>query len=324
MPNPIIAQVTRGSHVESRHRGAFAVVDRNGNVLARSGDIDLPVYPRSAVKAFQCLPLIESGAADRFGFADEEIALACASHGGEAEHVRVARSMLAKAGNDEQAYECGAHWPGDIEAHHALVREGSEAQAVHNNCSGKHAGMLALARHLGVDPANYVDRQHPVQRAVAAALKRMCGWDVDRAPCGIDGCSVPTWAMPLRHLALGFARLTDPGNRAAQRILAAVRAHPFMVGGSSSFDTELMRQVPRAFIKTGAEGAYGGCIAHAGLGIALKCDDGAGRAARVAMAALLASLDVWTGEERDRLRALARSDLANWRKIRVGEIGAVS
>jgi L-asparaginase II len=324
MPNPVIAEVTRGGIVESRHTGAYAMMDGYGRLVAAAGDIDAPAFPRSAIKAFQCLPVIESGAADRFGFSEEEIALACASHTGEAEHVRLARAMLAKAGLDETHLECGAHWPSDIAAHHAALRERQVPLAIHNNCSGKHAGMLALARQLGAEPRHYVDRNHPVQRAIAGTISRMCDFDVDNAACGIDGCSVPTWAIPVRAMALGFARLADPGLAAGSRIIAAVRAHPFMVAGSGRFDTELMRAVPRVFVKGGAEGVHCALIAHAGIGIALKCEDGAARAGEVAIAALLAALDVWTPQEEQALRRFAGHGLFNWRRMRVGEVRAVS
>ena len=324
MPNPVIAEVTRGGIVESRHRGASAVVNAAGDVIASQGDIEAAVYPRSAIKAFQCLAMVESGAADRFGFTQEEIALACASHHGEPDHVRVARSMLQKAGNIESCYECGAHWPSDQEARHALVRDGHDREQVHNNCSGKHAGMLALARQLGVDPEGYTTHDHPVQRAIAQTMGRICGCDLDRQPWGIDGCSVPTWAMPIRNMALGFSRLCANGNANGQRIIAAVRAHPFMVAGTGDFDTLLMQAVPRVFVKGGAEGVYCGCVPHAGLGIALKCDDGAGRAAEVAMASVLASLDVWTPDEKALIDGFRHHGLTNWRKFEVGEVRSVA
>jgi L-asparaginase II len=320
MANPILVEVTRGDIVESRHTGAYAVCDAEGRVIAEAGDVTQPVFPRSAIKAFQCLPVVESGAADRFGFSDEEIALACASHGGEPEHARVARAMLAKVGASEDDYECGAHWPMDYAAQRALARSGGEPLAVHNNCSGKHAGMLALAKQLGVPAQGYARPGHPVQRAIARTIGELCDADVDRAPCGIDGCSVPTWAIPLSNLALGFARLTRRAS--AKRIFAACRAHPFMVAGTGRFCTRLMQAVPRAFVKTGAEGVYGAAVPHAGLGIALKCDDGASRAAEVAMAAVLARLDVWTAEERAALRGFARVAIKNWRQFTTGEIRA--
>lgn len=327
-PNPVIAEVTRGGIVESRHTGAYAVVDKDGKLVAAAGDIDRAIFPRSAIKAFQCLPLVESGAADRFGFTDEDIALACASHNGEAAHVRVAGGMLAKAGMSETNYECGAHWPYELSAQHNMLRHDEEPRAIHNNCSGKHAGMLALARHLQVPTEGYTRIDHPVQRAVAKAMSELCEIDIAAQPHGIDGCSVPTWAIPLRHLALGFARfgsgagLSAVRSAACRRIIEAVRAHPFMVAGSNRFCTKLMEKVPRAFVKTGAEGVFCGAIPHAGFGLALKCDDGAHRASETAMAALMASLPVWTETERQNLVSFAAADLSNWRKIHVGDVHA--
>jgi L-asparaginase II len=320
MTNPIIAEVTRGGIVESRHRGAFAVVDRAGHVVAAEGAIAAAIYPRSAVKAFQCLAVIESGAADRFGFTAEEIALCCSSHNGEPDHLRVARAMLDKAGNAEALYECGAHWPYHEASRLTLIRAGGSPEQVHNNCSGKHAGMLALARQLNADPHGYAEPDHPVQRLIASTMGKLCDIDLESQPMGRDGCSVPTWAIPLRNLALGFARFSDPENAAARRIVEAVRAHPFMVGGSGDFDTLIMEAVPRLFIKTGAEGVYCACIPHAGLGIALKIDDGAARAAEVAIAAVLADLDVWTAEEKASLERFRHHELQNWRKFDVGEV----
>jgi L-asparaginase II len=320
MPNPIIAEVTRGGIVESRHTGAFAVVSGEGKIVKSAGDFATPIFPRSAIKAFQCVPVIDSGAADHFGFTEEEIALACSSHNGETEHVRVARSMLKKAQNSEELYECGAHWPVELKAHHDVVRAGGEPLQVHNNCSGKHAGMLALSRQLGANAADYVKIDHPVQRAIAGAIAEYCEVDIENLTWGVDGCSVPTWAFPLSNMALGFARLTETPT--GKRIIEAVRKHPFMVAGTGRFDTKLMQAVPRVFVKTGAEGVYCGCIPHANIGIALKCDDGAGRAAETAMASLLASLDVWSAEEKSILQGFTRTDLTNWRKIHVGDVHA--
>lgn len=324
MTNPVLVEVLRGGVVESRHRGAWVVADAAGAVLASAGDIDTAIFPRSAVKAFQALPLVETGAADACGFGEEEIALACASHNGEPDHVRVAAAMLEKADCGEDCLECGAHWPGDPRAARALVEAGERPRALHNNCSGKHAGMIAVARRLGVDPKGYTRREHPVQQAVERALGGICGVDMAAAPCGIDGCSVPTWAVPLRNLAQGFARLVSADRPAGGRIVAAVRAHPFMVAGSERFCTRLMQAVPRAFVKTGAEGVFCGAVAHAGLGVALKCDDGASRASEAAMASVLARLPVWTPGERRALSAFARVDLRNWNGLDVGSVEAVA
>jgi L-asparaginase II len=159
-PDPVLVEVTRGGIAESVHRGAFAVVDRAGKVVVFAGDIERPVFPRSAIKAFQALPLVESGAADAFGFTEEEIALACASHGGEERHVKTAAAMLAKTGLGEPDLECGSHWPSYTSAGNALVRSGAEPCQLHNNCSGKHSGMLAFAAHSGFATKGYVGREH--------------------------------------------------------------------------------------------------------------------------------------------------------------------
>jgi len=322
MTNPVIAEVFRGDTPESRHRGAFVVVDATGTTVASAGDHEAAFFPRSAIKAFQCVPLIESGAAKRFGLDDAEIALCCASHSGEAEHVRVARSILAKAGIGEICLECGAHMPTAREATYDLVRHGEKPLQVHNNCSGKHAGMLALAKHLAAPLEGYVKLDHPVQQAIAATLSRYCNVNIAQAPMGIDGCSVPTWALPMNKLALGFARLADAENEAARLILRAARNHPLLIAGTDRFDTKVMQAVPRLFIKVGAEGVFCGTIAHAGLGFALKCDDGTSRGAEVAVAHMLAKLDVWNDNERQSLTSFAAQPLTNWRKISVGSVRA--
>jgi L-asparaginase II len=327
--DPVLAEVTRGGIVESQHRGAVAVVGSGAKLLASRGNIGDPVFPRSAIKAFQCLPAIEAGVVEAFGMSEEEIALACASHNGEEEHVRVARSALAKAHVSEDLYECGPQWPSHGESLRDLVRAGGEALPVHNNCSGKHAFMLAFAMKLGADPHNYTKRDHPVQQAIEKAMGEMCEYDLASTPCGIDGCSVPTWAVPLRNLALGFQKfasgegLDEARAAACRRIIAAVRAHPFMVSGTRGFCTELMQAVPRAFVKIGAEGVYCAAVPHAGIGIAIKVDDGAGRAAEVAVARVLADLDCWTNEEKSALEGMTRHILTNRRGIEVGEVRAV-
>ncbi len=320
--NPVIATVTRGGTIESQHRGTYVVSDAKGAIVTAAGDINFPVFSRSAIKALQCVPLIESGAAERFGLNDEEIALCCASHNGEPEHLRVAASILAKAQNSEAAFECGPHWPYERNDVVAIAKAGEEPRPIHNGCSGKHAGMLALARQLGAPASGYANQEHPVQQAVRATIEKFCDVDLAHAPVGIDGCSVPTWAFPLRNLALGFARLASPGNVAGIWIMRAARHHPFMIEGRSGFDTRIMKAVPRLFIKYGAEAVYCGAIPHAGLGFALKVDDGGKRAAHAAIAGVLLGLDVWTEDEVRSLQDFAHVTLRNWRKTEVGEIRA--
>src|SRR5579862_4371719 len=199
MNNPVLVEVLRGGLVESRHSGAVAVVDAEGATVLAIGDVTTPVFPRSAVKALQALPLIESGAADRYGFGDEELALACSSHSGEQGHVAVASRMLAKAGLDASALSCGAHWPMYQPAAFALARTGVPS-ALHNNCSGKHAGFLCTACSMGVDHAGYIRPDHPLQQRVRGVLEDLTGTALGPEQCAIDGCSVPTWAIPLKDL----------------------------------------------------------------------------------------------------------------------------
>jgi L-asparaginase II len=329
MENPVLAEVTRGNTVESRHRGSVIVLDADGGVVFSAGDVERPVFPRSAVKAIQALPLFESGAADRYGLSEPEIALAVASHSGEPLHAETSLAMLKKAGRDAGCLECGAHWPMNEAAARAIARAGAEPSALNNNCSGKHAGFVCLACGLDEDPAGYVKAGHAVQQAVRGALEGVTGAAHSSDRMGTDGCSIPSYAVPLKALALGFARLgTGHGlgperAKAAARIRKAVAAHPFMVAGTGRFDTRAMEQLrERAFIKTGAEGVYCGALPEFGYGIALKCDDGAGRAAEVVMAALIARFLPLNEAEATAFAPLRESVLKNWNGIEVGRVRA--
>jgi len=327
MANPVVVEATRGSRIESAHRGAGAVADADGRAVLAFGDVERAVYPRSAVKALQALPLVESGAADRLGLSDNEIALACASHSGGEAHVAGVRAMLAKAGYDEGALECGAHWPlGETEAR-ALARLGKTPTALHNNCSGKHAGFICLACAMGVDPKGYVAPDHPVQREAAAAIEAMTGARLSQERRGVDGCSIPTYAVPLTALARGFARLgagqglPPERGRAVARIRAAVAAHPVTVAGRGRFDTELMSLIgQRVFLKSGAEGVICAALPEAGLGLAVKADDGAGRAAQVMIAALLRRFGGFDQEMEARLARFVSPRLMNWNGVEVGRL----
>ncbi|MFZ5549877.1 MAG: asparaginase [Pseudomonadota bacterium] len=337
--NPVLVEALRGGAVESFHRGALAIVDASGTVHTALGDIDRPIFPRSAVKALQALPLVASGAADRFGLGDEALALACASHGGEPEHTAVAGAVLQSLGLDERALECGAHWPSFEGASRALARSGGQPGALHNNCSGKHSGFVCLgclmAGAAGREPAEfvqgYVKPQHPVMREVSAALQAATGVDLAQAPMGTDGCSIPTFGIPLRALALGFARLaTGQGLSAdracaAQRLREAVARAPFMVAGSGRFDTQVMQHFgERVFCKVGAEGVYCAALPEQGLGVAIKMDDGnTARAVEVVMARVIEALvqrGGSDGADAAALQARVNVRLVNWNGIEVGRL----
>lgn len=303
------------------------VVDADGKVVLSIGDVERPVFPRSAVKSIQALPLVESGAADAYGFGEREIALACASHSGEPEHAALATAMLAKAGLDETALECGAHWPSRQEAALDLAAAGGEPGARHNNCSGKHSGFLCTCRHVGLEHRGYVRAGHPLQEMVREAMEAVTGAAHSADVCGTDGCSIPTYAVPLKNLALGFARLASGQGlgteraRAARRILAACMAEPFYVAGTDRLDTRLMKAARgRVMVKTGAEGVYCGAVPELGLGIAIKCDDGASRAAEVAVAAILAKLLADDAGLAGALEDMANPVMRNWNGIEVGRL----
>jgi L-asparaginase II len=326
MSNPVLVEVIRGPLVESRHRGAVAVLDAEGRTVISVGDVAAPVFPRSAIKALQGLPLVESGAAERYGFGDEALALACASHSGEPAHVAGVEQMLAQAGLSPAALRCGVHWPMAQTAAAAVARAGGPS-ALHNNCSGKHAGFLCLACATGADTADYFRPDHPVQGYVRAVLEDFTGAALGERVCAIDGCSVPTWAVPLDRLAHGFAKfgsghgLTPERARAAARLREACARQPWFVAGTGRFCTEVMQHFGRrVFVKTGAEGVYCGALPEQGLGIAIKCDDGAGRAAQAIMAKLIARFLPLDAADRAALEPLVRPVLHNWNGFEVGAI----
>jgi L-asparaginase II len=290
----VLVELWRGAVLEGRHRGHAVVADARGAVVAAWGDPGAVILPRSSCKMLQALPLVESGAADAAGLGPAELALACASHSGAAVHVgRVAR-WLAGLGLGEADLRCGAQVPGDRAERHRLQAAAAPPSQLHNNCSGKHAGFLTLARHLGAGP-DYVAVDHPVQRAVRAAFEAMTG-----APSpgwGVDGCAAPNFATTVRGLAAAMARMGSPAAEgparaaAARRLVAAMAAEPVLVAGEGRACTELIAAMRgRAVVKTGAEGVFTGILPDRGLGLAVKVEDGATRAAECAVAALLVRL----------------------------------
>ncbi len=323
--DPVLVEVTRGGRVESAHRAAAIVVDASGGVVFTAGDVDQAVFPRSAIKALLALPMVESGAAARLGLSDAEIALACSSHSGEEDHVATAASMLAKAGRDVSVLECGTHWPSYDAAARALAAAGKLPSALHNNCSGKHSGFICLACDRGDDPAGYVLPGHPTMQVITTALAEMTSTALDTRNFAVDGCSIPTYAIPLRAMALAFARfgtgqgLAPDRAAAAKRIRQAVAAQPRMVAGTNRFDTRIIAALgERVFVKGGAEGVHCGAIPELGIGIAVKCDDGAGRAADIVTAALIARLLPNNGQVDPVVAQIARPTLTNWNGIEVG------
>ena len=321
----LLVEVVRGGRVESRHGGSAVVVDAHGGVLFAAGTVEQPVYTRSTVKALLALPLVEAGAADRLGLSAAELALACASHGGLPVHVDTAASMLRKAGREPDCLECGTHWPTSREAAAVLAASGARPTALHNNCSGKHAGFVCAACDAHHPVAGYIQPEHPVMRAATAAASELTGARMDADNRAVDGCGIPTHAIPLRALALGFARfgsgigLRPDRATAAARLRDAVAAHPELVAGPDRFDTRLMQLFGASvFSKTGAEGVHVLALPQQGLGIAVKCADGATRAAEVAAAALLARFLPLPADGEAALDRLRRPVLRNWAGTETG------
>ena len=325
--NPILVRVTRGEARESIHRGRAVVMDARGRVIAGWGDGEAPVTPRSAIKPLQAISLVESGAADAFGLSDEEIALACASHSSEPRHVARVAAWLERLGLSAGDLECGPHLPLGMDRARAMIRAGEEPTALHNNCSGKHAGFLTTALHLKEPAAGYIQPGHAVQRRWQDVLSEMSGYDLAAAPRGTDGCGIPVVALPLTAMARAMARLADPSSlpkgraTAARRITGAMTAHPSMVGGRGRLDTIAMEAGRGTFVtKTGAEGVYCAALMEKGWGVALKIDDGAKRAAETAMAALLRHLGVLNGEAEAALKEFLETPVVNAAGETVGAI----
>ena len=318
-----MVEVIRGKIVESRHRVHVAVVSREGDVVASVGDVEGHTYYRSAAKPMQALPLVEEGVVDRFGLTIEELSLCCASHQGEPAHVSGARSILAKAGADESLLRCGPHTPFSVLAADALVAAGEEPGRIHNNCSGKHAGMIALAIAMGWDPVDYHLAEHPVQMRMLDEVVRFSGVPADRIPVGVDGCGVLCFAVPLREMARSFASFTDAadGGAPAGDVVDAMTTAPFMVGGTGRTCTDVMETAgDRVFVKLGAEGVYAAGVRDRGLGVAIKVEDGGRRAVEVALIHTLNAIGAITDEEARLLRSHGRPDVTNTRGEVVGEL----
>jgi L-asparaginase II len=303
-----LAAVRRGALVESVHRGRLVVCDPRGNVLEAVGDPEAYVYLRSSAKPFQALPLVLSGTADAIGLKDEKLAVACASHNAEEPHLAAVKSILEKAGLDESDLQSGAHPPMYGPEAAKLARSGEEPRPIHGNCSGKHAGMLAVCVHEGYETLSYRDPGHPLQRRILGLIAEVCGLEEDEILVAGDNCGVPAFALPLRSFATGLARiatgvgLPDELVDAALRIRDAMRAHPFMVAGTGRFDTRLMERT-NLLVKGGAEAGL--AVGNPqGWGMALKISDGSERAVRPVGLAALDHMGVEVGAKDSIVRGL--------------------
>jgi L-asparaginase II len=332
-----LVEVKRGSITESRHRGHIVAVEPDGNIIASLGAPHNVTYLRSSAKPFQALPLLLTGAADRFGFTDREVALACASHNGEPIHTEIAASMLRKIGLGPEALKCGVHEPYSAEAARELRERGEEPNVLHNNCSGKHIGMLAVALHLGAPIENYDSPENPVQKAIANVLAEFSDVAVTDMAVGIDGCGAPIFGITMKAMALTYARLVSPPRSfdettrdACARVVRVMTAYPELIGGTSErLDTEVMRAARgRVVSKVGADGVYTAGIVPCeewpnGLGFALKIEDGDDRRARpTVVVESLRQLGVLRDESLEAVSRYAFFPVKNRRGDLVGEITA--
>jgi L-asparaginase II len=324
---PIEIDVWRGNLIESRHRVHGAVVDAHAGVVHGWGDLNAPIYGRSAIKPLLALLLVESGAADRFNLTDREIALACASHNGEDGHVEAVLKWLGAIGLSADDLECGPQMPSQESVQRAIILSGKAPTRAHNNCSGKHSGFLTAAKHLGMPTKGYIQYEHPVQQRLLGILEQMSGADLHGVPRGIDGCGIPTIAFPIGNHAFAMAQMADPHHlpearaAAARRICHAMTAEPWYVAGTNRFCTKVMEVTgAKAAIKTGAEGVYMGAFPELGLGVCVKAADGTGRASEVAMGAVMRLLGVITEEEEAKLHATLEPEIRNWAGTITGRI----
>lgn len=328
----ILVRVTRGGVGESFHHGSIAVVNNVGNLLDYVGDPDFSTFLRSCAKPLQAMPILESGAADRFGFTPPELACMCGSLNGQDYQVEAVSAILGKIGLSEDSLQCSVHPPIHAATARQLEEEGKKPRPIHNNCAGKHAGMLALCVFYGWPTETYRKLENPVQQFILAKISRMTEVPREEIRIGIDGCGVPTFALPLRNLALAYAKLavspnpealagTDP-NRGLHRLMKAAIDHPEMIAGDERICTDLMRAVPgQVFAKTGAEGNFGISLMGKGIGIAIKIEDGNPRAMNPSVIEVLRQLGILQGDVLDKLRIYGpKPPLYNFRKERVGEI----
>lgn len=323
----VLVEVTRGPLVENQHRGHVAIVNWEGKLLYSAGDPYHITYWRSSAKPFQAMPAVVTGAVDRFGITPRELALFCASHNGETMHTETVLSIFKKNGLSHDLLQCGTHLPYHEETARAMLAAGEKPNSLHSNCSGKHSGMLTLTAHLAFDPLNYLDLNHPVQQMILDYISEFTGYPRQEIAIGVDGCGVPVHGLPIYNMSLAYARLTRPEGieqkraDACRRITQAMMTHPEMVGGTDRFCTDLMRVAEGKLVgKAGAAGVYCVGIIEEGIGITVKCEDGAGRGRDPVVVEILQQLGYLNKEQVQALEKYHRPQNINHRKEKCGEV----
>ena len=323
-PGRCHVEALRGDIVESTHRVHVAVAHADQGLIASAGNPAHHSFVRSSIKMFQALPFVEAGGVERFQLTGEELALCCASHGGEPFHVAAARSILAKAKVTEAALACGPHLPLHDRTANAMVSAGIAPGRIHNNCSGKHAGMIAHCVQQQWITNGYQRASHPMQQRVLTTLAQWMRIDAEDVAIAVDGCGLPTFAIALDAVAEGCARFSAAvaaGEPAPSTLFNAMVAHPEYVAGTDRLDTALMRAAgTRLFAKVGAEGYYCAGVPSMRVGVALKVEDGSKRAAEPAILAVLRHVDAISAAELDLLRKFAKPELLNTRQEVIGHV----
>jgi len=319
--NPILVEVYRDKVLESFHRGVICVVNQDNKVIFSAGDINQLCYPRSAMKLLQVIPLIEAGGIEKFGFTLEEIAVMCGSHNGEDEHLHVVHSILKKIGLDDSKLKCGEQWPSFPPQTDKLKVEGKKPTCMHNNCSGKHAGMLALAVLLNSDTESYLSPEHPVQQAIKQVCAEMHEYPADKMITALDGCSAPIFSVPVYNQAIGYKNIADASSFGEKRenackiIIQAVSAYPQMVAGTKRYCTDMMKiTAPKVIGKTGAEGIFCMAFTEKKLGVCIKIDDGKMQPQYNVAQAMLEKSGLFTQEELKSLHHYHMPDIKNYNK----------
>lgn len=323
---PLIVEVLRGGAVESSHQVLAVIADSRGLLHSFYGNHDFLTFPRSAIKLLQAIPLVESGAVEKFGLDDKMLALACASHAGEKQHLLVAGQWMEKLQAKEDLLHCGPAWPFHEPTKHEMIRKNLQPSRVLHNCSGKHLGIISTCLALGENPVGYHQWEHPSQKRLRKVLTELTRYEHERALWGVDGCAIPSYAVPLQAIAIGMAQALgaqagEARKVALKRLIDAVRLHPQLVGGQGDFVSKAIEVTRgRVLVKSGAEGVYTAILAEKGLGIALKVHDGSKRAAEVALGALLRQLGGFNESDYLELKEFTMPSVTNSRGEVVGEI----
>jgi L-asparaginase II len=325
--NPILVEVYRNNVLESFHRGAVCVVNHAGEIVFSLGDVEQLCYPRSAMKLLQVIPLIADGGIERFHFTLEEIAVMCGSHNAEPEHLRVIQSILKKTGLHKDNLCCGPQYPSSKRDANALIRADEKPHHIHNNCSGKHAGMLAACVLNGWPVEDYINPTHPLQQRIMEVCSLMYEYPAEKMITALDGCSAPIYSVPVYNQAVGYknlvSRITLPPaiQSACEIIIEAVSKHPFMVAGTGRYCTDMMRiTAPKIIGKTGAEGIFCMAFTEQNLGVCIKIDDGKMLPQYNVAQTIIEASGIFTKEALQPLHSYAEAELKNFNKLVTGTI----